>query len=108
MARYVVKSTAVVIPTKDGSERYLYRGAPIDADAFDEQGVQRLLEVGLIVEVEEPAEAQSNEVEIPEGDPSEEWSHAQLDAYAAAKDVDLGSGKNKAEKVAALAEATAA
>lgn len=41
----------------------------------------------------------------PEGDPSEEWTGAQLDAYADAKGVDISSAKNKAEKAAALLDA---
>ena len=39
----------------------------------------------------------------PDGEPSEDWRGAELDAYAAENGVDLSSAKTKAEKVAALA-----
>lgn len=39
---------------------------------------------------------------FPEGDPSEDWKGAQLDAYAQAKGVDLKGAATKAEKVAAI------
>lgn len=42
-------------------------------------------------------------VEIPEGDPNEDWTNAQLDAYAAAKEIDVSSAKNKADRLALLA-----
>ena len=35
--------------------------------------------------------------------PSEEWSHARLDEYAVAHNVDLTGAKTKAEKAAAIA-----
>jgi len=38
----------------------------------------------------------------PDGDPSEDWKGDELDAYAAAKTVDISAAKNKAEKAAAL------
>jgi hypothetical protein len=38
----------------------------------------------------------------PDGDPVEDWKGDELDAYAAAKNVDISSAKNKAEKAAAL------
>lgn len=37
-----------------------------------------------------------------EEQPSEDWSHAQLDAYAVAHNVDLSGAKTRAEKVAAI------
>ncbi len=47
--------------------------------------------------------------DYPEGDPSEDWTHAQLDAYAEAQEpaVDVSGATNKAEKVAALTAASA-
>lgn len=106
--RYKVTAAAVVLPTKDGSERYLYRGAPILGEAFTEDGIKHAVSVGLITEVEEPAEKAPETVEIPVGEPSEDWTGKQLDAYAAAKGIELGSGKNKAEKIAAITAAVAA
>lgn len=46
--------------------------------------------------------------DFPEGEPSEEWTGKQLDAYAASKSVDLGAAKNKADKVAAIKAAAQA
>lgn len=42
-------------------------------------------------------------VEIPEGDPAESWTVAQLDAYAVERGVEVSG--NKGEKLAALAAA---
>ncbi|MBO3663729.1 hypothetical protein [Microbacterium stercoris] len=90
----------------------LRRGDIVPQGVAEEQ-LERLVGRGLIeaVEVEEPSAAETaptqETVEIPEGDPSEEWTAKQLDAYAAAKGIDLGSGKNKAEKLAAIAAASA-
>lgn len=77
----------------------LRRGDVVPAGVVEEQ-IDRLVDRGLIeaVDVSEGEDA----VDVPEGEPSEEWTGKQLDAYAAAKGVDLGSAKNKAEKVAAL------
>lgn len=44
---------------------------------------------------------ESDAPKYPEGEPSEDWTHDQLDAYAADKSVDLTGAKNKADKVAA-------
>ena len=50
----------------------------------------------------------SDDVEIPEGDPSEEWTHKQLDAYAAAQQppVNVSGISNKADKIAAINKAS--
>jgi hypothetical protein len=47
MAAHVVTGACVVLPTIDGSERYLYRGAPV-GEGFTEAGIQHALDVGLI------------------------------------------------------------
>ena len=39
---------------------------------------------------------------FPEGEPTEKWTADELKAYAAAKDIDLGDAKKKADIVAAL------
>jgi len=44
----------------------------------------------------------------PEGEPSEEWTGKQLDAYAVDKSVDLGGASTKADKVAAIQAAASA
>ncbi|GAB2646298.1 hypothetical protein GCM10027169_13100 [Gordonia jinhuaensis] len=42
-------------------------------------------------------------VDIPDGEPSDSWTVAQLKAYAAEHDVDLGDAKNKPDILAVLA-----
>lgn len=49
--RYVVTGAAVVLPTVDKSERYLYRNAPVDPAAFTPEGIKHALSIGLIAEV---------------------------------------------------------
>jgi len=49
--RYVVTGAAVVLPTVDKSERYLYRNAPVDPAAFTPAGIKHALSIGLIAEV---------------------------------------------------------
>lgn len=108
MAGYVVKGAAVVLPTKGGSERYLYRGAPVDADAYTDEGIKHALDVGLIAEATDAkAATESKPVEIPEGEPSKDWTVAQLDAYAQKAGIDLGQAKNKDDKIAAIEAAKA-
>lgn len=40
--------------------------------------------------------------EHPDGDPSEDWTGAQLKAYAKAKDISLGGATKKADMLAAV------
>jgi hypothetical protein len=57
-----------------------------------------------------PGKAEKNEaetVEIPDGEPSEDWSAKQLDAFAERAGIDLGGATKKADKVAAIASAKA-
>lgn len=61
MARYVVTGAAVVLATVDGTERYLYEGAPFNGEAFIEERVRRAVELGLIAEVDEPAAAEEED-----------------------------------------------
>lgn len=49
--RYVVTGAAVVLPTVDKSERYLYRNAPVDAAAFTPEGIKHAVSLGLVAEV---------------------------------------------------------
>lgn len=79
----------------------LRRGAIVPAGVPQEQ-IDRLVKRGLLEAVEIP-----KAVEIPEGEPSEEWTGKQLDAYAASKNIDVSKAKSKAEKVAAIAAAQA-
>jgi hypothetical protein len=47
MTKHIVTAAAVVLPLEGGSERYLYRGAPV-GEGFTEAGIQHALDVGLI------------------------------------------------------------
>lgn len=49
--RYVVSGAAVVLPTVDSSERYLYRNAPVDPAAFTPEGIKHAVSLGLVAEV---------------------------------------------------------
>lgn len=47
-------------------------------------------------------------VEVPAGDPTDDWTRAQLDAYAATLlDLDTAPMRNKADVLAAIQDATA-
>lgn len=52
-----------------------------------------------------PAKAKGGNVQIPEGDPSKDWTNAQLDAFAAREGIDLDGAKNKGDRLTAIAEA---
>ncbi|MBB2956974.1 hypothetical protein [Pseudoclavibacter helvolus] len=57
---HIVSGAAVVLVTKDASERYLYRGAPIPLEAFTDESVEHAISVGLVEEVyDEPTEDQA-------------------------------------------------
>lgn len=66
MGRLIVTASAVVLPTADGREQYLYKGAIVEADAFTEKGVEHARTQGLvddapeIVEDETPAVTQAD------------------------------------------------
>lgn len=53
----------------------------------------------------EKAWAEDDGQSFPEGEPSESWKAAELDAYAADLGIDLGGAKTKAEKVGAIVAA---
>ena len=44
----MVLGAAVVLKTPDGGERYLYKGAPVDPDAFVPESIAHATAVGLI------------------------------------------------------------
>ena len=103
---YRVTGGAVVLPTKDGSERYLYTGAPVDEDAFTEAGIQHAVSVGLITET--VAASTQEQVTLPEGDPTEKWTAPQLKKFAADNGIELGEAKKKDEVWSVIAAALAA
>jgi hypothetical protein len=103
-------ATAAVVKVSIGSlsgnrvAAFIQRGGVVPEGVAEEQ-LKRLVDRGLIEEVAVEA-AESEEITLPTGDPSEEWSGKQLDKFAADLGIDLGGAKNKAEKVAAIAAAT--
>jgi hypothetical protein len=58
MAGHIVTGPVAVLPTDDGSERYLYRGALV-GEGFTDAGIKHATELGLIkaVVVEKKAAA---------------------------------------------------
>jgi hypothetical protein len=69
---YIVTGPAVVLPTPDGSERYLYRGALVP-EGFADDGIEHALALGLIEELEvvgaEVVEAAPEEKAAPAATP---------------------------------------
>lgn len=53
-------------------------------------------------------EAPKKAVEVPEGNPSDDWTVDQLKLYAKENEFDLGSAKNKGEILKAVEDAEAA
>lgn len=47
---------------------------------------------------------ESEKVELPDGDITEEWTVKQLKAYAKAEEIDLGDAKTKADILSVLAK----
>lgn len=102
-----VVGAVAVIRLKDGGDRYLYRGAIVDPAGFDEESIAHVTSLGLVNEVE-IAPAEDAGPAFPEGEPSEDWTAKQLDAYAESKGFDIGNAKTKPEKVAAIVAAASA
>lgn len=96
---HIVKGALVIAKAEDGSDVYLYRGAPVPSHISTKE-VARLVEGGFIEEIK-------TEAEYPEGEPVESWKGDQLKAYARDHQVDLGGATNKADMVAAIAAAKA-
>lgn len=94
----------VVARTEEGSDVYTYQGSPVP-DNVSEREIQRLLADGFIASdgVAEKALAHESEVvDVPEGEPSADWTTKQLTAHAEKAGVDVKAAKNKAEILAAL------
>ena len=60
--RYVVKGSAVVLPIEGGTERYLYRGAPV-GDGYTAKGIKHALALGLIEKVKATTAAEKSATE---------------------------------------------
>lgn len=109
-----VKAAAVVLPTEDGSERYLYRsGAILPAKGFKVEGLKHAASLGLIEKAELPktegeGEQSQSETSGEGGDePRASWSKAQLEAYASERSIDLSAASNNEERFAAIRAAAA-
>ncbi len=104
MGTYRVAALAVVVKI-DGGERYLYEGALVDGDKVDEKSLAHLLDIGFVEKVEdESAEVGDESAEKP----VDKMNVAELNAYAAANSIDLGTATKKAEILGAIAAATTA
>jgi hypothetical protein len=81
MAAY--KAIVALVIAKDESERdvYIYQDGYVPGNVTSES-IERLVKEGFIEKVDEPA---GDEPPFPEGDPSEDWTGKQLDAYAVSK-----------------------
>jgi len=112
---YVVKAAAAVVRVGDQRrEVYLYRGAPVPAEAMDES-VQHLLQMGLIVEDTPPVapggkpEQTSQAPEVQDGDEAKpdlsSMNLDQLRAYAADHGIDLAGATRKDDIIAAITAA---
>lgn len=103
-------ATAAVVKVSIGSPsgnrvaRLVRRGDVIPEGVAEEQ-LERLVARGLIgrVETDEPVE----DVQIPEGAPTGEWTNKQIDAWGAKQQPPLqfASNANKTEKLEAVAKA---
>ncbi|TDW31018.1 hypothetical protein [Cryobacterium psychrophilum] len=89
MAAYVVTGAAVVLPTEGGSERYLYRGAPV-GDGFTAEGIKHAVSVGLIEKVKAPAVKSAAEKSAD--------AKAEADAKAAAEKAAADAKSSAAEE----------
>lgn len=111
MAKRTIRAGIVTYRAADGREgMFGFLGDEVDVHAEDIERFDRLNpeapEVGETDEVEDGTAG--SEVELPAGEPSEEWSNKQLDAYADAHGIDIKAAKNKADKLAAFAAAASA
>jgi hypothetical protein len=101
---YVVESAAVQV-VAGARAHFIERGAVVP-EGVDGDVIARLLSEGMISEL--PVEEETDEeapVVIPEGDPTEKWTVAELEAFAADKGIDLSGPNKKPEKLAAILEA---
>lgn len=61
----IVTGAVAVVALKDGSDRYLYRGAIIDPDLYAEKSVEHVVGLGLVTEIELVVEIQPEVTEEP-------------------------------------------
>lgn len=100
---HIVTSALVIAKAEDGSDVYLYRGAPVPSH-IDSKEVARLVEGGFVEEVK----ASEPDRQYPDGDPVESWTVAQLTAWAADNGVeDVPAGPKPAVVEVVLAAVAA-
>ncbi|MGD9607397.1 MAG: hypothetical protein AB7V10_07945 [Leucobacter sp.] len=101
---YIAAATVVKVsvgPATGHRIAQIVRRGDVLPQGVDQELLDKLEKRGLITLVETEDEA----VEIPEGDPTADWKRDQLEAYAAAKGIDVSKAKNKPEVLEALAAA---
>lgn len=103
MAERTIRSGIGTYLRPDGQWTHGMLGDVVDVHEDDIERFDRLNPA-------EPAEVEATEAEreFPLGDPAEDWSNKELDAYADAHGIDIKAAKNKAEKLAAFAAAASA
>jgi len=91
----------VSIGAADGNRvaSILREGQTVPEGVADEL-LKSLEKRGLIAKVKD--EETTTEVVIPDGDPTEQWKGAELDAYAAREGIDIKGKTNKADKLTAI------
>lgn len=102
-------TAAAVVVNVEGQERYLYRGAVLP-EGVAKADLRRLLNNGLLAEVVVPAGTSAPKSDpdvIPDGDPTEKWTTAQLTAYAEKHGIDLDGATRKADVAAKVIPAGA-
>lgn len=96
IAKTRVVKVAVGSDSGNRVARILFAG-DIVPDGVDDEQLTRLVERGLIEKVE------AEEEDLPEGDPTDKWTGPQLKRYATDNGIDIGTAKNKADVLAAIA-----
>lgn len=105
MAKRTIRAGIATYRAADGREGVFgFLGDEVDVHEDDLERFDRLNPAEPEVEPEEAEES----VELPLGEPAEDWSNKELDAYADAHGIDIKAAKNKAEKLAAFAAAASA
>ena len=99
---YLVTAPLVSVKDAAGKYTYFYEGATVPA-GFDNDNLTLLAEAGLVKEIAPEPEADASG-EVPEGDPSEDWTVKQLKAFAASKGIDLGDAKSKGDILATVSK----
>lgn len=98
---YTAVAPLVIAKDESGRDVYIYQDFPVPGNVT-EDSIARLLDEGFIAKVEAPEEPE--EITIPDGDPADSWTKAQLTAYAGRESIDVSSAKNKADMLALFAK----